>query len=541
MTGGIGVEVLREGRYKLVSQLGEGGMATVYRARDTMLHVHRAIKVLAPRLAVHAVARERFLGEARIMAGLRHPNIVALHDVGVEGDLAYLVMEEMEGGSLGGRLVTHGPLPPRDAARLMVPVLRALGYAHSQGVVHRDVKPDNVLLTAEGIPKLSDFGIARAETEERRSLTRTGMMMGSLGFMAPEQRTDAKRATALADVFAAGATVYMLVTAREPYDLYSEGLRDRVYAGVPAELAAVIQVACAYDPAHRFPDAATFADALEKLAGQLPQRAAPRPAEPEPVETLAPQVAAEGTWRPDASAPPRPAAASELEVGYVDDLLPPVTVDVKGGVPLADSGRPTRADFKPRNKGVLAVVAGVVAVVVAAVLAWPDGAVAPEGEVGEAPVEEAAPSAVSEALRSLQDREPATPAEPHEEAAPSPAGNPGAAASTTKRSESPAVREPADSQPKVTKAEPEPELVAKPEPAADPVGFVYISTIPGNGKVAIDDGPLEPVPVLARELSIGLHQVRFVGPGGSPVTRSVVVREGQDTRTCWNFREEDMC
>lgn len=190
---------LGDGRYLLHEPLGTGGMATVFRVTDTRSGVHRALKLLAPHNARSEKTRARFLHEARTMSRMDHPNIARVHDVSTEGSHDYFVMELAEGGSLATYLRRHGRRPPLETLRLMVQVLRGLEYAHRAGVVHRDLKPHNILLAEPADPakmamgpanrvRLVDFGIARVALGEGREggrLTRTGDSLGTLAYMSP--------------------------------------------------------------------------------------------------------------------------------------------------------------------------------------------------------------------------------------------------------------------------------------------------------------------------------------------------------------------
>jgi serine/threonine protein kinase len=173
------------GKYRIQQELGRGAMAIVYRGYDPDLGREVAIKVLPPHMAGQAGLVERFLREARSAARLKHPNIVTIYDVGQDGDHYYFVMEYLEGMELGDYIQRRGPLPLDEVVGIVRPLAAALDYAHRSGVVHRDIKPGNIVIGAQGEPKLTDFGIARA-TEEAR-LTSTGAIVGTPQYMAPEQ------------------------------------------------------------------------------------------------------------------------------------------------------------------------------------------------------------------------------------------------------------------------------------------------------------------------------------------------------------------
>ena len=266
------------GRYRLLAELGVGGMATVYRTWDTRLQVERAVKVLAPAFAQRPKARERFETEARLMARLHHPHIVTVHDVGHDpdpaGDRAYIVMELVPGGSLADRVMREGAMAPAQAAAMMRDVCRALEAAHEAGVIHRDVKPHNVLLDRAGLAKVTDFGIAHADSREI-SLTRTGAVLGTWAFMAPELRLNAKQADARSDLYAVGASLYMIATACQPLDLHASNVREHLLADVPGPLRQIIERATEYRPESRYASAAELAAALDAAIPALAGVAGP--------------------------------------------------------------------------------------------------------------------------------------------------------------------------------------------------------------------------------------------------------------------------
>jgi serine/threonine protein kinase len=245
-------------------------MATVYRAYDSRLQVERAIKLLAPHLAARASIRKRFEVEASTMARLHHPNIVTVHDIGTDGNRCFIVMEMLEGGSLMGRVEKFGVLPPKMAAAITADMVEALAVAHDNGVVHRDIKPHNVLLSMDNKPKITDFGIASVQQEDR-SMTKTGAVMGTWAYMAPEQRISAKSADARADLYSSSATLYALMTGKEPFDLYTTELHEEMFQDIPPVLATIIKKGCSYKPIDRYQNAKEMTEAIRAILDQLPE------------------------------------------------------------------------------------------------------------------------------------------------------------------------------------------------------------------------------------------------------------------------------
>jgi serine/threonine-protein kinase len=206
-------ETLVAGRYRLLRTLGHGGMAVVELAEDVELRRTVAIKLLADGFARDAEIRKRFLREARLAAGLSHPNVVRVYDAGEHEGRPYFVMEYIEGETLADLVRREGPLEPPRAVELVVQACAGIEAAHVAGLVHRDVKPQNLLMRPDGVLKVVDFGIARPAAGTR--LTEVGTVLGSAAYMAPEQ-LDGGQATAAADVYGLGAVLYELLTARPP-------------------------------------------------------------------------------------------------------------------------------------------------------------------------------------------------------------------------------------------------------------------------------------------------------------------------------------
>ncbi len=260
------------GRYRLLELLGQGGMATIYRARDAQLERDVAVKLLRPEFGKDPDFLARFRDEARAAASLNHPNIVAVFDFGEDASGPYIVMELVDGQDLGAILRENGPLAPRQAARVSVEVAKALHAAHVRGIVHRDVKPSNVLVGRDGRVKVADFGIARALAESQ--LTMPGVTMGSVHYFSPEQARG-EPATVASDIYALGIVLFETLTGQRPFSgdgaaavalarLTTTPPRpSSLRAGVPAQLDTVVQRAMALDPAARYATAAAMASALE--------------------------------------------------------------------------------------------------------------------------------------------------------------------------------------------------------------------------------------------------------------------------------------
>lgn len=263
--------VLANGRYAIHESLGEGGTASVHRCADRQLAASRAIKLRRVRESDQGEAMVRRLSdEARVMARLKHRHVLPVYDVGYDKGWQYVVMA-LATGSLQDRLLSEGPLPPRHAVDVVLDVLDALAVAHAEGIVHRDIKPHNILVAPNGTIMVGDWGIARVEDRDE-TLTKTGMAMGSLSFMAPEQRLDAHDVGAAADVYATGATLYNLITGATPVDLFHAGPSSPRWDDVPALLRPLLQSACAHEPERR-PSVPAFAASLRALRSALPSEA----------------------------------------------------------------------------------------------------------------------------------------------------------------------------------------------------------------------------------------------------------------------------
>lgn len=204
------------GRYDLLEKIAEGGMGTVYRGRSQATGEIVAVKLVAPQMANNEVFRQRFEKEYNVARSLDHPNIVRALDFGHEGGRAFLVMEFVEGESLGARLEREKLLPEPEAVKLIGQAAQGLQAAHQRGLVHRDIKPDNILVTRAGQVKIADMGLVK-ELDTNINLTRTGRGLGTPHFMAPEQFRDAKNADVRCDIYSLAATLYMMVTGQMPF------------------------------------------------------------------------------------------------------------------------------------------------------------------------------------------------------------------------------------------------------------------------------------------------------------------------------------
>jgi serine/threonine protein kinase len=324
------------GNYQIEERLGRGGMATVYRARQLNMHRDVAIKIMSAELASDPQFVARFEREAKVIASLEHPRIVPVHDFGHEGDLFYLVMRLIEGETLYDRMLA-GPLPPQTAAKLIAQIAEALDYAHERGVVHRDLKPNNILLDDYDNVYMMDFGLAKL-VAATSNLTETGMVLGTPAYMAPEQwRGDP--VDARTDVYALGVILYEMICGQPPFEgadtpftLMYKHLNDtpqpprEILSSLPASVDAVILRALAKDPDDRYPSAGALArDFAAALEGA-------------PIE--APILSHEPVPPPTTIAPPVPAAMP----------VPPGTPGLSGvGMPET-YGAPMPGVRKPKPK-----------------------------------------------------------------------------------------------------------------------------------------------------------------------------------------------
>ena len=277
MTIGPGTEL--GDRYELGHQIGSGGMATVYLAYDTVLDREVAVKVLAERFAADQAFVERFRREASAAAGLNHPNIVAVYDRGEAEGTYFIVMEYLKGPDLKRVIRDQGPLDPAVAVDNALQILSALSAAHAAGIIHRDIKPQNVMVGEDGRLHVADFGIARADADQQ--MTEAGSVIGTAQYLSPEQ-AQGEETTAASDTYAVGIVLYEMLTGRVPFDgdrpvtvamkqINEPPVPPRVFAqGIPPELDAVVMKALSKRPEDRYTSAEDFTAALLDVRAEMP-------------------------------------------------------------------------------------------------------------------------------------------------------------------------------------------------------------------------------------------------------------------------------
>jgi serine/threonine-protein kinase len=329
-------------RYELHRRLARGGMADVYLARDLLLDRPVAVKVLFPEYAKEETFVERFRREAQAAANLSHPNIVAIYDWGQQSGTYFIVMEYIEGRSLAEILRTEGPLHPTRSAEIAADVASALGFAHRNGVVHRDVKPGNVMIGPQGQVKVADFGIAQAVAGGLSSLTQTGSVMGTATYFSPEQ-AQGKTVDPRSDLYSLGCVLYEMVAARPPFQgdtpvaIAYKHVQEQpippsaVGIAVPAPLEAIVMKLLHKSPADRYASAEDLRADLRRFL------------EGEPVEALAGAGAA-------TAALVGAGALAGAGAAYAAGGPATQAIGATGAVPGADLGPPGPGTQPPRSK-----------------------------------------------------------------------------------------------------------------------------------------------------------------------------------------------
>jgi eukaryotic-like serine/threonine-protein kinase len=342
------------GPYRIIAAIGAGGMGEVFRARDTRLEREVAVKILPAAFSSDAERRKRFLNEIRAVGALSHPNILVVHDTGEHQGAPFLVMELLEGATLRERL-REGPIPPRKAVEWAAQLARGVAAAHDAGVIHRDLKPENVFLTRQGVLKVLDFGIAHLErapsgagNETASALTASGAVLGTAGYMAPEQ-VRGGTLDLRADIFAFGAVVYEMLTGQRAFP--GETGVDRGHAilnldppnlhslvpGLSPATAALVARCLEKDPSQRFQSMRDVGFALEAVR------------EPTGVESSLAARRGEGCcWREPWESSPRSALESGSRSGlgrksFLPLRSPPSSASPSaGGAPGGPASHPIR-------------------------------------------------------------------------------------------------------------------------------------------------------------------------------------------------------
>ena len=320
-------ETKRIGDYEILSELGAGGMGKVYKVRNVISDRIEAMKILLPDLAGRQELAARFLREIKLLASLNHPNIAQLRTAFTNDNQLVMIMEYVEGTSMAIRL-SGASISVADALNYIDQVLSALSYAHQQNVIHRDIKPGNMMLTPQGVVKVMDFGIARSSTD--LTLTMAGASLGTINYMSPEQ-VKGEATDPRSDLYSVGVCLYEMVTGKKPFEAGSdysimtahvnEAPRPplELKPGLPPTLNEIILIAIAKDPGRRFQTANAFRNALNNVRGDSPTMevaapAFPAPADlPTPISSVIPAVTSASQVATFAAAPPStrvPPAAS---------------------------------------------------------------------------------------------------------------------------------------------------------------------------------------------------------------------------------------
>jgi eukaryotic-like serine/threonine-protein kinase len=351
------------GRYRLDERIAGGGMGDVWRGTDEVLGRTVAVKILLPALLDEPGFAERFRGEARTMATINHPGVVDVYDYGSDQQLAFLVMEYVEGDALSRTLSRVGRLTPARTMALVAQAADALQAAHANGIVHRDVKPGNLLVRPNGTLVLTDFGIARSALVGQ--LTVAGSVLGTASYISPEQASGAV-ATAASDVYALGVVAYQCLSGHRPFDgatpieIAMKHVRDTprpLPADIPPAVRAIVDRALAKDPGARWPTAAAMAVVARQAASSLATAAqqpavngsaAVRPQSGSPMLNR-PQSGASPSSRP-ASGPPSRPVAGQARPSYPQVPRPVSGAQARGAASVPSAQQPYRHPSTPPNQ-----------------------------------------------------------------------------------------------------------------------------------------------------------------------------------------------
>ena len=338
-----------ENRYRIDRPIARGGMSTVYRCVDMRLGRAVAAKVLDERYSDDPVFIKRFSREARAMARLQDPNLVAIHDFSADGEPIYLIMELIDGGTLRELLAEGGPFPVQAAASTLRNILRGLEEVHSTGLIHRDIKPDNVLITSHHRVKVGDFGLVRATNAEAT----TNMIVGTVSYLAPEQVTG-EEITPASDVYSAGIVLFELLTGTVPFsgDTPMAHATARLNSDVPAPSSrisglpklvdALVATATARDPRERFSDAGEFLEALDDVCRELdlPDVTIPVPRNAAAARTAQAPTDFSGTGATEIFEPTRSISQDETEHldGGPTKVIPPQRLSFETKLDMPQAG-----------------------------------------------------------------------------------------------------------------------------------------------------------------------------------------------------------
>jgi len=505
--------------------------------------VQRAIKLLHRQYLRSTQLRARFKNEAHAQAELKHPNIVMVHDVVEDDNGLYLVMELAEKGSLSGRLMEDGPFSPREVAQVGITMGQALAVAHDAGVIHRDIKPDNMLIDRHGTLKLADFGIARVATRNP-NLTRTGMVVGTWSYMPPEQRASSRQADGRSDLYALGATMYCLVAGGPATELHNEASHKKDFRGIPDSLRDVIIRCTHFEPEDRYQTAQELIEALEAIRDELSDEPlfAKVPVEEyltEPLPLISDIIPTISGHHPHMTAVP-----ADMDLEQMPPPVPPQTL-----APVTN--------IVPADRSSL-VIAGLVAALLATVglsmlglgyilpqIIDPPGdpvALVENLPVADPPVTPPEPEVVAE-----QPEQPDTLPQPPVE--PPPTNNTRPQPETT-----PPVRP--DPPPEQTGTRPIPVITIRPGgnstvsqsptvadngTVAGESGTLVLRTIPSGASVT-EGGASLPRSGQGYVLSLGLHTVKIRSQSGDVITMPVeITHPGQVVSVCYNFDANQSC